>query len=115
MTAYQRAIITTRDGDHITVPQCPRCGAVVLTNQHPTHDAWHATHDPRKPTPRRPVQTLTPDFLAEVAAIYNAAIPTGTPRRALIDHYQLDRRSSTVDRWIARCRDLGLIAPWGET
>lgn len=55
--------------------------------------------------PRRRKNALTPEFLQEVADVYNAA--QHYPLSAVTESFGYSK--TTVDKWIRKCRDHGLI------
>ena len=63
--------------------------------------------------PARRWQRLSPEFLAEVAAVYKAAEADGLPPTKTVME-QWDAVRPRVDVWIAECRALGLIPPSGR-
>jgi len=57
---------------------------------------------------RRIRQTLTPDFIAEVAYIYSQAKLAGThPTRFVMEHFEVTR--ITASRWVRKAVDLGML------
>jgi hypothetical protein len=53
-------------------------------------------------------QTLTPDFIAEVAYIYSHAKLAGThPTRFVMEHFEVTR--ITASRWVRKAVDLGML------
>lgn len=64
------------------------------------------------PDPAR-FRAYSPAHLAAVVAVYRAAVGQGAPpSEAIANHFGVQR--VTVDRWLKRARNQGLLGPWAQ-